>query len=72
MGTCSECTYWAPEAAPVKEKDNLGECGKLSFPKMEMNEDLLLPILSGHELKEMAKTEIVTMADFGCNQFSQN
>ena len=72
MNTCSECTFWAPEAPIAKEKDNMGECNKLSHPKIEMNKDFLLPILEGHNLKEMTNTEILTMGNFGCNQFSHN
>jgi len=72
MNTCSECTFWAPEAPIVKEKENMGECNKLSHPKIEIDKDLLLPVLEGQDMMDMKQTEILTTADFGCNQFSQN
>lgn len=71
MNTCKECNYWAPEAPLAKERDNMGECNKLSYPETEIKTDYVLPVLNGQELEKMKHTEILTAANFGCNQFAQ-
>ena len=71
MNTCRECNYWEPEAPVAKNKENLGECNKLSHPEVEMKSEYLLPVLNGQDLEKMEDTEILTAANFGCNQFAQ-
>ena len=70
--TCQNCNYWEPEAPVVAEKENYGECNKLSHVESKMDPDYIIPVLNeGKAIEKNAKSiEFITGANFGCNQFA--
>lgn len=69
---CSNCNHWAPKAPLVTNRDNYGECNKLSHLESKMDPDYLIPVLNHKQvLDDQAKEiEYLTGANFGCNQFA--
>lgn len=69
---CRNCNHWEPEAPVVVNKDNYGECTKLSHLESKMDPDYIIPVLNdGRPLKKDTKSiEYITGAAFGCNQFA--
>ncbi|OAV46208.1 hypothetical protein [Lewinella sp. 4G2] len=59
--TCKTCNHWENDAPAVQNRDNFGECDVLSESGMKF----VLPVLQ----EQSAKTDIITSADFGCNQY---
>lgn len=61
--TCKSCNHWEHEAPAVQNRDNFGECEVLSE-----NEGMryVLPVLQD----QSAAAEVITNADFGCNQYA--
>ncbi|MTI21693.1 hypothetical protein E1176_11735 [Fulvivirga sp. RKSG066] len=70
--TCKNCDHWAPEAAVVANKENYGECNKLSHIESKMDPDYIIPVLNeGKPINKDAKAiEFITGATFGCNQWA--
>ncbi|MEX2569246.1 MAG: hypothetical protein WD431_25100 [Cyclobacteriaceae bacterium] len=69
---CSNCNYWEPEAPVVANKENYGECNKLSHLESKMDPDYIIPVLNnGKPVDQDTKSiEFITGAGFGCNQFA--
>ncbi|UII20118.1 hypothetical protein [Fulvivirga ligni] len=69
---CKNCNHWAPEASVVANKENYGECNKLSHIESKMDPDYIIPVL--HDGKPITKDskgiEYITGSNFGCNQFT--
>lgn len=60
--TCKTCNHWEHEAPAVQNRDNFGECDVLSEGGMKY----VLPVL---QEQSASNAEIITAADFGCNQY---
>ena len=60
--TCKTCNHWEHEAPAVQNRDNFGECDVLSEGGMKY----VLPVLQEQSANN---AEIITSADFGCNQY---
>ncbi len=71
--TCNNCNYWEPQAAVAKNRDNYGECNKLSHLESKDDPDYIIPVLNeGKVVERNAKAiEYITGASFGCNQFAR-
>ena len=71
--TCNHCNHWAPEAPVVQNKQNYGECNKLSHVESDMDPDYIIPVLNGGKPidRNGQPVEFITGASFGCNQFAQ-
>lgn len=69
---CANCNHWAPEAPVVANKENYGECNKLSHLESKMDPDYIIPVLNdGRPMDPNVKAiEFITGANFGCNQFA--
>lgn len=69
---CSNCNYWEPKAPVVANKEDYGECNKLSHLESKMDPDYIIPVLNdGRPLDPNTKSiEFITGANFGCNQFA--
>ncbi|MDX1628048.1 MAG: hypothetical protein R3345_05080 [Fulvivirga sp.] len=69
---CSNCDYWHPEAPVVANKENYGECNKLSHLESKMDPDYIIPVLNeGKAIDKNAKSiEFITKANFGCTEFT--
>lgn len=70
--TCRNCDFWEPNAAVVANKDNYGECNKLSHTETAKNPEFILPVLNNEKVFDDQGNEIefITGANFGCNQFA--
>ncbi|UII25157.1 hypothetical protein LVD15_17835 [Fulvivirga maritima] len=70
---CKNCNHWAPEAPVVANKENYGECNKLSHVESKMDPDFIIPVLNGGKPvnSESKEIEYITGSTFGCNQFAQ-
>lgn len=60
--TCSNCNHW-DSTAPKVSQPNFGECDVLSTTMQ-----YVLPVV--HSKPSNEKVEIITSANFGCNQFA--
>ena len=60
--TCKTCNHWENEAAAVQNREGFGECDVLSESGMRY----VLPVL---QEQSSSATDIITSADFGCNQW---
>ncbi|MFW5760010.1 MAG: hypothetical protein ACOCXH_03400 [Cyclobacteriaceae bacterium] len=69
---CQNCNYWEPEAPVVAQREDYGECNKLSHIESKMDPDFIIPVLNdGKAIDQNAKSiEFITGATFGCNQFA--
>lgn len=70
---CKNCNHWEPEATVVMNKDNYGECNKLSHLESKMDPDYIIPVLNNGKVmdKDSKSVEYITGANFGCNQFAE-
>ena len=70
---CKKCNYWNQEAPVVQDKENMGECERLSHVTDVVNPEFILPVLNDGKPVSDGRSEIefITMAHFGCNQFSE-
>lgn len=64
---CSNCSHWDTQAPVVQQKEDMGECNKLSQPKGDQMA-YILPVL---QTGTASQVEFITEAHFGCNQFAQ-
>ncbi len=60
--TCKTCNHWETAAPVVQNRDGFGECDVLSESGMKY----VLPVLQEQSANA---TDIITSADFGCNQY---
>ena len=59
--TCNTCNHWEKNSPATQNRENFGECDVLSEGGMKY----VLPVLQN----QSAQSEIITSADFGCNQY---
>lgn len=59
--TCNHCNHWDNNTASVQD-DKFGECGVLNSDGMQY----VLPVIQ----QDRSNVNMVTSADFGCNQFA--
>lgn len=59
--TCNTCNHWEKDTPTVKNRDNFGECEVLGDSGMKY----VLPVVQS----ESTNANIITKADFGCNQY---
>ena len=59
--TCKTCNHWETEVQATQNRDNFGECEVLSENGMKF----VLPV----NQQASANSQIITAADFGCNQY---
>lgn len=60
--TCKNCNHWEEEEI---QQNNLGECDALGMDSG--NTMFILPVIDNNA---QSSANILTNADFGCNQFS--
>jgi len=69
---CNNCNHWEPQAPVVAQKENFGECNKLSHLDSVKEPEFIIPVLNNGKLKQndSKSVEFITGANFGCNQFA--
>lgn len=68
--TCKSCNHW-DDSSSAAQQDNFGECNVLS-PASGGSMQFVLPVVQSGQTAGMnlSTTEMITSADFGCNQFA--
>lgn len=63
---CRNCNHWETSVPAAKKKENYGECNVLSTNGNESSMRYVLPVVDTGSARA---SEVLTSADFGCNQF---
>ena len=69
---CKNCNHWNREAPIVENKSDVGECERLGHISNVNTPEFILPVINNGAPVSKGNEEIeyITVANFGCNQFS--
>ena len=63
---CKNCDHWETDTPAVAEQQDMGECNALGSD--DSGSMYVLPVVNAEQRPD--QYELLTGADFGCNQFT--